>query len=206
MTVPQQVADNTYMDRMISTMAAAFAVLATLLAAIGLYGVLAYSVAQRTRGLGVRMALGASTGSVRVLVLKQVAVMTLIGAVLGVGSAFARSRAARSLLYGLEGYDVVTVAGPPSCSAWWPLARDTCRPAGPRESARCRHCTLRVVAGAGIGLPTPGGGLEGRPYDFFRRARFPRAPSPAHRAALPSGARNRSSQVSTCSSGSASTK
>ena len=109
--MPQQVADNTYMDRMISTMAAAFAVLATLLAAIGLYGVLAYSVAQRTRELGVRMALGASAGSVRVLVLKQVAVMTLIGAVLGVGSAFALGRAARSLLFGLDGYDVMSVAG-----------------------------------------------------------------------------------------------
>jgi len=111
MTVPQQVADNTYMDRMISTMAAAFAVLATLLAAIGLYGVLAYSVAQRTRELGVRMALGANAGSVRALVLKQVAVMTLIGAVLGVGSAFALGRAARSLLFGVQGYDVATVVG-----------------------------------------------------------------------------------------------
>ena len=111
MTVPQQIADNTYMDRMISTMASAFATLATLLAAIGLYGVLAYSVAQRTRELGVRMALGASAGTVRVLVLRQVAVMTLIGGGLGIASAFALGRAARSLLFGLEGYDVVTVAG-----------------------------------------------------------------------------------------------
>ncbi|HKP30463.1 MAG TPA: ABC transporter permease [Gemmatimonadales bacterium] len=111
MPVPQQIADNTYMDRMISTMASAFATLATLLAAIGLYGVLAYSVAQRTRELGVRMALGASAGTVRVLVLRQVAVMTLIGGLLGIGSAFALGRAARSLLFGLEGYDVATVAG-----------------------------------------------------------------------------------------------
>jgi predicted permease len=110
-TVPQVVADNTYMDRMISMMAAAFATLATLLAAIGLYGVLAYSVAQRTRELGVRMALGADAGSVRALVLKQVGVMTLIGATLGVGSAFALGRAARSLLYGLTGTDPMVVAG-----------------------------------------------------------------------------------------------
>ncbi len=110
MTVPQQVADNTYMDRMISTMASAFAVLATLLAAIGLYGVLAYSVAQRTRELGVRMALGADAGSVRWLVLRQVGAMLLIGAVLGAGSALALGRAARSLLYGLEGTDPLVVA------------------------------------------------------------------------------------------------
>ena len=64
-----------------------------------------------SRELGVRMALGANAGSVRALVLKQVAVMTAIGAVLGVGSAFALGRAARSLLFGLQGYDAMTVAG-----------------------------------------------------------------------------------------------
>lgn len=104
-TLPQQVRENVFLDRMISILSAAFAVLATLLAGVGLYGVLAYSVAQRTREIGVRMALGADSGQVRGLVMKQVGVMTAIGAVLGVAAALGLGKAARSLLYGLEGHD-----------------------------------------------------------------------------------------------------
>ncbi len=104
-TLPQQVRENVFLDRMISILSACFAVLATLLAGVGLYGVLAYSVAQRTREIGVRMALGADGGQVRGLVMKQVALMTVIGGALGVAAAFALGRAARSLLFGLEGHD-----------------------------------------------------------------------------------------------------
>ena len=103
--LPQQVEENVFMDRMISTLSAAFAVLATLLAAVGLYGVLAYSVAQRTREIGVRMALGANSGAVRGMVLRQVGLMTLVGGVVGIAGALGIGRAAQSLLYQLEGYD-----------------------------------------------------------------------------------------------------
>ena len=109
--LPQQVRENVYLDRMISTLTVAFALLATLLAAIGLYGVLAYSVAQRTREIGVRMALGANAGSVRWLVLRRVGVMTLIGGAIGIAAALGLGRAARSLLYELQGYDPVVIAG-----------------------------------------------------------------------------------------------
>jgi len=109
-TLPQQVRDNVSIDRMISILSASFAVLATLLAAVGLYGVLAYSVAQRTREIGVRMALGASAGAVRGMVLRQVGVMTLVGGVIGIVGAIALGRGAQSLLYELKGWDPVVIA------------------------------------------------------------------------------------------------
>ena len=92
---------------MISTLSAAFALLATLLAAIGLYGVLAYSVAQRTREIGVRMALGADGGAVRGWCCVRSALMTLIGGVIGIAGAHRLGRRAQSLLYQLEGDDPV---------------------------------------------------------------------------------------------------
>jgi predicted permease len=106
-TMPQQIRENVFLDRMISTLSAAFALLATLLAGVGLYGVLSYTVAQRTREIGVRMALGANAADVRRLVMKQVAWMTGIGGVVGVAAALGLGRAARSLLYGLQGHDPI---------------------------------------------------------------------------------------------------
>jgi predicted permease len=108
-TMPQQVRDNVFLDRFISVLSTAFASLATLLAAIGLYGVLAYTVAQRTREIGLRMALGAEPARVRAMVLRQVALMTLIGGITGLVGAVWLGRAAASLLYQLEGYDPVVL-------------------------------------------------------------------------------------------------
>ena len=104
-TMPQQVRENVFMDRMISILSASFAVLATLLAAIGLYGVLAYSVAQRTREIGVRMALGADGASVRRMILKHVGMMVLIGGIIGIIGAIGLGRGAKSLLFQLSGTD-----------------------------------------------------------------------------------------------------
>src|SRR5262249_35656038 len=86
-TLTQQVKDNPFLDRMMTTLSSLFAGLATLLAAVGLYGVLAYTVSQRTREIGLRMALGAAPGRVRTMVLRQVGWMTLIGAILGLAGA-----------------------------------------------------------------------------------------------------------------------
>jgi predicted permease len=106
-TMPQQVKENVFLDRMISVLSASFAVLATLLAAVGLYGVLAYSVSQRTREIGVRMALGADGGRVQGMVLRQVGWMVAVGATIGAAGAFALGRAAQSLLFGLQGHDPI---------------------------------------------------------------------------------------------------
>jgi predicted permease len=109
-TMEQQVRDNVFLDRMISTMSAGFAVLATLLAAVGLYGVLAYTVAQRTREIGLRMALGAAPNRVRAMVLRQVGVMTLVGGTIGLIGAIFAGRAAKSILYQMEGHDPIVLA------------------------------------------------------------------------------------------------
>ena len=95
-TLDQQVSESLLMERMMSVLSAAFAVLATLLAAIGLYGVLSYTVAQRTREIGVRMALGAGAKTVRRMVLRQVVRMTILGSIIGIIGAFFISRAAHT--------------------------------------------------------------------------------------------------------------
>jgi len=109
-TMPQQVRENVFLDRMISTLSAAFAALATILAAIGLYGVLAYTVTQRTREFGLRMALGADGANVRWLVLRQVGVMAAIGGVIGLALAIWIGREAESQLFEVKGSDPVVFA------------------------------------------------------------------------------------------------
>ncbi len=104
-TMPQQVRENVFMDRLVSTLSAAFALLATVLAAVGLYGVLAYTVSQRTREIGLRMALGADGARMRTMILKQVAWMTLVGGAIGIVGAYYLGKAAESLLFEIKGHD-----------------------------------------------------------------------------------------------------
>jgi predicted permease len=109
-TMRAQVRENVFLDRFVTVLSAAFAGLATLLAAVGLYGVLAYTVAQRTREIGLRMALGADPARVRGMVLGQVARMTAIGGTIGLAAAIGVGQLARSMLYGLEGHDPLAAA------------------------------------------------------------------------------------------------
>ncbi len=109
-TLAAQARENVFMDRFIGVLSSAFAALATLLAAVGLYGVVAYSVAQRTREIGLRMALGAGPAAVRGMVLRQVAWMTVVGGAIGLAGGVYLGRAARSLLYELQGHDPLVLA------------------------------------------------------------------------------------------------
>jgi ABC-type antimicrobial peptide transport system permease subunit len=101
-TMDQQFRANIAIERFFAGTSTAFAVLATALAALGLYGVLAFSVAQRSREIGLRVALGAPTSRIRGMVLRQVAGMAVIGIVLGATAAAVFGRAAQSLLFGIE--------------------------------------------------------------------------------------------------------
>ncbi len=109
-TMERQFRANIAVERFIAGTATAFAVLATSLAALGLYGVLAFSVAQRSREIGLRVALGAPTGRIRGMVLRQVAGMAAIGIVVGATAAVLLGRAAQSVLFGVEAGDPFMLA------------------------------------------------------------------------------------------------
>jgi ABC-type antimicrobial peptide transport system permease subunit len=94
-----------------STFAGMFAVIALILAATGIYGVVAYRTQLRTHEIGVRVALGASRADVLKLVLLQGLWLTTIGLTLGLALAFALTRLIADLLYGVSAYDPSTVAG-----------------------------------------------------------------------------------------------
>jgi ABC-type antimicrobial peptide transport system permease subunit len=104
-TMTQQIDENIYLDRLTTTLATAFAAIAALLAAIGLYGLMAYNVTQRTREIGLRLALGAAPGALYRMVLLNVGRIALIGTALGLTIAVVAGRGAEALLFGLTGVE-----------------------------------------------------------------------------------------------------
>jgi predicted permease len=103
--------ESHYTDRLIAVLSTAFGVLATLLAAIGLYGLMAYAVARRTGEIGIRMALGALPADVLRMILREAGTMAAVGIAIGVGGALALSRFISSQLFGVQPADPVILAG-----------------------------------------------------------------------------------------------
>jgi predicted permease len=104
-TLEAQLDQTLLTERLIALLSAGFGLLATLLAAIGLYGVMAFVVARRTREMGVRMALGANPGSVIWLVMREVLLLLGIGLIIGIPSAMALGQYVSSQLYGIKAQD-----------------------------------------------------------------------------------------------------
>jgi macrolide transport system ATP-binding/permease protein len=113
MTMNQKITDSqtAYLHRSSAWLVGGFAGLALVLGVVGLYGVIAYSVTQRTREIGVRMALGAQRSSVYQLVLEEAGKLTAIGIVVGLVSSVAAAMLMRRLLFGVESWDLPTLGG-----------------------------------------------------------------------------------------------
>jgi len=131
-TMDQQINDNLSTERMIALLATSFGVLATLLAAVGLYGVLAYATVQRTREIGIRIALGASRGAVARMVLSEVARLAGISIAVALPLALILARLIKSQLFGISSADPLTLVATTLLTgitailaAWIPTRRAT---------------------------------------------------------------------------------
>jgi predicted permease len=108
-TLDEQISSNVHTDRLILQLSGGFAALATLLAMLGLYGVMAFSVARRTREIGIRVALGAAPGRIHFLVMRQMMTILGIGLVIGVPVALSVSKYTKSQLFGVQSFDWPTL-------------------------------------------------------------------------------------------------
>ena len=106
-----QVEDSLYIQRLIATLSAAFGALATLLATVGLYGVMSYSIARRTPEIGIRIALGATPLRVIALVMRDAGLLALAGLVVGVPCALAAGRLIQAQLFGVGAADAFVIIG-----------------------------------------------------------------------------------------------
>jgi putative ABC transport system permease protein len=104
-----RIQDSLLQDELMATLSGFFGFLAALLAAIGLYGVMSYMVIQRTKEIGIRMAIGANRAHVLRMILREATVLTVTGLVIGAGLALAAAQAAKSMLYGLKPRDPLTL-------------------------------------------------------------------------------------------------
>jgi ABC-type antimicrobial peptide transport system permease subunit len=109
-TLERQVGQSLSRERLVATLSAVFGGLATLLAVVGLYGVMSYTVTRRTREIGVRIALGAGVSSIRWMVMKEALTVTVVGMLAATPLAWWLSRLVASELYGVAATDPATSA------------------------------------------------------------------------------------------------
>ena len=131
-TLDTQVENSLVTERLLATLSSVFGGLATLLAAIGLYGVMAFMVARRTREIGIRMALGATGWSVVWLVMREVLFLAATGLTIGLASAFGLTRLVEAQLFGVKPTDLLTmllatvgIAGVAMLAGYLPARRAT---------------------------------------------------------------------------------
>jgi ABC-type antimicrobial peptide transport system permease subunit len=112
-TMQEHLRDAFFLPRLAATLFGVFGAIGLILAAVGLYGVMNYSVSRRTREIGIRMALGAQAVQVQRLIVRQGMVLTLIAVALGLPASFALSKLFTSVLYGVHNNDPVTFTAVP---------------------------------------------------------------------------------------------
>jgi predicted permease len=110
-TQDEQISANLQQERIFAALASGFGVLALILACVGIYGIMAYAVVQRTSEIGLRLALGAIPGQVWAMVLREASWMSATGIAIGLGAAFVLARFVRSMLYGVRASDPLTFSG-----------------------------------------------------------------------------------------------
>jgi predicted permease len=107
-TQREQIDATVQVQRALAALTTGFGVLALILACVGIYGVMAYNVAQRTNEIGIRLALGARPAQLRGMILRESTGLTLMGILAGIGAALLLTRAVKSMLYGIQSYDPLT--------------------------------------------------------------------------------------------------
>ena len=110
-TQQQQIDATTQQERIFASLTAGFGVLALALACVGIYGIMAYTVSQRTNEIGIRLALGAERKQVRGMVLREASWLAILGVVVGLAVALGLSQLVKSMLYGLKPADPASFAG-----------------------------------------------------------------------------------------------
>jgi len=110
-TQQEQIDSNMQMERVFAALTTGFGLLALALACVGVYGIMAYTVAQRTNEIGIRLALGALPAQVRGMVLRESAWLSIAGVAAGLGAALGLARLVTSMLYGIKSWDPATLAG-----------------------------------------------------------------------------------------------